>query len=76
METVKSKRIEESAEAGSGAMFIPILGNLFPKLWGQKMNVSNKYLVFTDKHKYQVNEENYHKVIIGEAFDEKMDLFY
>lgn len=29
---------KEDVEAGSGALYIPILGDLFPKLFGQKMN--------------------------------------
>jgi len=54
------KKIEEkSYEAGSGALFIPILGNLFPKLWGQKMRETRKYYIFTSDTKYEVDKEVY-----------------
>ncbi|MDN4753264.1 hypothetical protein QYZ87_01755 [Porphyromonadaceae bacterium W3.11] len=31
--------VKKEAVAGSGAMYIPILGRLFPKLWGPKMTI-------------------------------------
>lgn len=56
---VEKKSEEKSYEAGSGAMFIPILGNLFPKLWGQKMRETRKYYIFTSDNKYEVDKEVY-----------------
>ncbi len=54
------KKIEEkSYEAGSGTLFIPILGNLFPKLWGQKMRETRKYFIFTIDTNYEVDKEVY-----------------
>jgi hypothetical protein len=54
------KKIEEkSYEAGSGALYIPILGVLFPKIWGQKMRETRKYYVFTSDTKYEVDKEVY-----------------
>lgn len=50
---------EKSYEAGSGAMFIPILGNLFPKLWGQEMRESMKYYIVSEKQKHEVEKEVY-----------------
>lgn len=50
---------EKSYEAGSGAMFIPILGNLFPKLWGQEMRESMKYFIVSEKRKHEVEKEVY-----------------
>ena len=75
MEKVVSKKVVKSFEAGSGALYIPILGDLFPKLWGQKMKGSNKYFIFTEKFKYEVNEEDYNKLNEGDVFDNKMSLF-
>lgn len=59
MEKVVRKKVEKSFEAGSGELYIPILGDLFPKLWGQKINEKYKYLVFTEKYRYEVGEEDY-----------------
>ena len=54
------KKIEEkSFEAGSGALYIPILGDLFPKLWGQKMRETRRYYIFTSDSKYEVEKEMY-----------------
>ena len=54
------KKIEDkSYEAGSGALFLPILGNLFPKLWGQKMRETRKYYLFTSDTKYEVDKVVY-----------------
>ena len=41
------KKIEDkSYEAGSGALFLPILGNLFPKLWEKKNERNTQILPF------------------------------
>ena len=56
---VNSKIEEKSHEAGSGALHMPILGDLFPKLWGQKMKETRKYVVFTSDAKYEVSKEVY-----------------
>lgn len=75
MEKVVSKKIEKSHEAGSGALYIPILGDIFPKIWGHKMKETNKYLVFTETYRYEVSEENYNKIEVGEDFNKEMSLF-
>ena len=75
MEKIVDKEIKKSFEAGSGNLFIPILGDLFPKLWGQKMNEKNKYLIFTEKYRYEVGEGDYSTLNIGDVFDQKMSLF-
>ncbi|HBS86905.1 MAG: hypothetical protein A2W91_12805 [Bacteroidetes bacterium GWF2_38_335] len=56
---VEEKNEEKSYEAGSGALYIPILGWLFPKLWGQKMRETKKYLIFTADKKYEVDKDIY-----------------
>lgn len=65
----EKKTIEKSNEAGSGNLFIPILGNLFPKLWGHKMREMNKYLIYSNGNKYEVNEDLYNKIAEGSYFD-------
>ncbi|PKP19940.1 MAG: hypothetical protein CVU05_10210 [Bacteroidetes bacterium HGW-Bacteroidetes-21] len=63
------KTIEEkSYEAGSGALYIPILGDLFPKLWGQKMRETRKYYVFTSDTKYEVDKDVYDELKKGTDF--------
>ncbi|MFK5854783.1 MAG: hypothetical protein QM503_01545 [Bacteroidota bacterium] len=75
MEKVISKKIEESFEAGSGMLHIPILGSLFPKLFGQKMKPSYKYLIFTGKYRYVVEEKDYSNIHVGDSFDKKLSVF-
>lgn len=58
MKRVCKKIQEKSYEAGSGAL-IPFLGDLFPKLWGQKMRESMKYFIITNDSKYEVDKEMY-----------------
>ncbi|WP_462281652.1 hypothetical protein [Salinivirga cyanobacteriivorans] len=48
-----------SYEAGSGKLYIPILGDLFPKLWGQKMRKSQKYYFIVGEEKHEVDEQVY-----------------
>lgn len=76
---VNSKKARVDYEAGSGAMFIPILGHLFPKLWGQKMRKVMKYEIEIDGKMYGVDECNFGKInkgdIVNLYFSEYSDLF-
>lgn len=56
---VEQKIEEKTYEAGSGALYIPILGDLFPKLWGQKMRPGRKYYIITNERRYEVEKEMY-----------------
>ncbi len=49
---VERKSEEIDYEAGSGTLYVPVLGDLFPKLWGDKMRELPKYYIFTDYAKY------------------------
>lgn len=42
---VEEKQVRKEGVAGSGVLYIPILGKLFPKLYGQKMCIENQYYV-------------------------------
>ncbi|MCD6660726.1 MAG: hypothetical protein LT105_11240, partial [Lentimicrobium sp.] len=42
---------------------------LFPKLWGHKMREMNKYLIYSNGNKYEVNEDLYNKIAEGSYFD-------
>ena len=61
-EKVISKIKETNHEAGSGNLYIPILGDLFPKLWGQKMDDSVKYYLIINHIKYPIGEDLFHLV--------------
>lgn len=76
MEKVVRKETEPSWEAGGGKLYIPILGDLFPKRYSQEPKETLKYFIITETTKYQVEKENYEKLNIGDEFDEKMDIFY
>ncbi len=65
---VEEKIEEKSYEAGSGALFIPILGDLFPKIWGHKMNESIKYYILSNNYKYEVDIKTYNELKIGNDF--------
>ena len=63
---IESLRIEDAYEAGSGALYIPIIGDLFPKLWGQKMRKLKKHIAVANNFEYELNEELYNKLKEGE----------
>jgi hypothetical protein len=75
MEKVVSKIVEKSYEAGSGSLYIPILGDISPKNWGQKMAENDIFIIITEKHRYQVKEEDYNKLKEGDDFDENLSIF-
>ncbi len=51
-----------SYEAGSGMLYIPILADIVPKWWGQKMRPANKYYFIIDGEKHEVDEDTYNSV--------------
>lgn len=53
-------------EAGSGVLYIPILGDLFPKLWGQKMSKLQKYNLIIDNHRFTVAKELFDSIEEGD----------
>ena len=69
---VENKLEEKSYEAGSGNLYIPILGDLFPKLWGQKMTETMKYFIVSNNHNYEVDKEFYNNIKKGEDFITKL----
>ena len=60
--TVDEKKEENSYEAGSGSLYIPGLGELSPKLWGQKMRETKKYFIISNDNKYDMDKETYDKL--------------
>ena len=61
-----TKYLEPSHEAGSGVLYIPILGDLFPKLWGQKMRPVQSYYLNIDNYRNEIEEELYNMVENGD----------
>ncbi|MEZ7885454.1 MAG: hypothetical protein QMB39_09355 [Bacteroidales bacterium] len=57
--TVQEKKEEFCSEPGSGMLYIPVLGDLFPKLWGQKMNMIKRYFIVANNYKHEVNIDIY-----------------
>jgi len=71
---VKIKQIimkyqELSNEAGSGVLYIPILGDLFPKLWGQKMRPVYSYYLNIDNYRNEIEKELYDMVNGGDSVE-------
>jgi len=54
---VADKGVEKSYEAGSGLPYIPILGDLFPRLWKMKPRDTDLYYLVIEGHKYAVEKE-------------------
>lgn len=63
---VQDKESNVSYEAGSGAMHIPVLGNLFPKLWGQEMRDSSCFYLILNSTRYEVSRELFEEVNVGD----------
>ena len=55
--TVTKKLETVDYEAGSGSLNVPILGSLFPKIWGQKMKKIEKFQIIAGNEKYDVDEK-------------------
>lgn len=72
---IDKKVIEPSYEPGSRAMYLPILEDLFPKLFGSKMRSIPHYFIIAGNRKYNVKEEFYKNIKEGEelnfSYDEK-----
>lgn len=64
---VLDKEFVKDYEAGSGSLHIPILGDLFPKLFSSTMKPINRWFLIVDVDKvyrYEVSEEVYNAVSI------------
>lgn len=75
---VKSILEEKNAEAGSGSLYIPVLGSLFPDLFGERMrSQAVKYIVTRENEKFEIPPET--NVAVHEPvkiyFSEKSDMY-
>ena len=69
IEKIEEKKHKTDYEAGSGMLFIPILGNLFPKVWGQKMKEYSKYLLAVQGVNLDVEKELFDNVVAGDLIE-------
>lgn len=72
---VTGKDDETSYEAGGGTLYIPILGDLFPKLWGHKSKPNHLVFLIIDNYRYRVNKELYDIVRKGESVEMHYSIF-
>ena len=56
-------------EAGSGSLYIPGLGDLFPKLWGQEMRSYSKYVLTIKGIENNVEKELFDNVKEGDLIE-------
>ncbi len=63
---IKKKYTEKSYEAGSGSLYIPGLGDKFPKLFGQKMREGTKYFIVAGEFTHEVDKTDFLNLKKGE----------
>lgn len=68
---ITAKYIDHAfTETVNGPLYVPILGRLFPRLWGDRREMRRtRYLVYTDEGCFEVSQSEYGSVSIGDAFD-------
>lgn len=69
IETIQLLESGPTYEAGSGNLYIPILGDLFPKLWGQKMSKLLKTSVVFNNTRYDVEPEIFNQLKVGDPIE-------
>ena len=65
IEKVTEKLQRVDYEAGSGTLYIPILGDLFPKLWGQEMKKEEIQFLKVNNELIETNSSIYDSIEIG-----------
>ncbi len=64
---ITAKSTEPFTERVNGPLYIPILGDLFPRLWGDRREVQRKrLLVHTDEGTFEVSEAEYAELEVGD----------
>lgn len=64
---IEKKENSISYEVGSGSIEIPLLGSLFPKIWGQKMGSSDKYIFIISGIPYETDKDLFNRVQEGDS---------
>lgn len=67
---IRSKSIDpDHRELVSGPLYIPVLGRLFPRLWGDRREVRRtRYLVHTDAGSVEVDRTAFDQLVVGQTF--------
>jgi hypothetical protein len=65
-EKIEWKEHKIDYEAGRGSLYIPGLGDMFPKLWGQKMRPYSKYILILKGIEYNIEKELFDSVEKGD----------
>lgn len=71
---IETKRIEKKEtiiayEPGSGSLHIPVLGYLFPNIWGQKMKEYKKFRLTINGLKYDIEENLFNTLNEGDDIE-------
>ncbi len=66
---IQKKEYKLDFEARSGSLYIPVLGDLFPNLWGQKMNPVDRWILVIDNTTYNVDKDFYDRVSEGDCVE-------
>lgn len=67
---IRSKPIApDHRELVNGPLYIPVLGRLFPRLWGDRREVRRtRYLVHTDAGSFEVDRTAFDQLVVGQTF--------
>ncbi|RUA23837.1 MAG: hypothetical protein DSY76_08865 [Bacteroidetes bacterium] len=65
---IMKKESYESFETGSGSLYIPVLGNLFPKLFSLDMKSKNRYYFFVNNTRMRVDADSYNRFKEGDEY--------
>ena len=66
VEKVIRKEEQTVYEAGSGALYIPILADIFPSLWSQRMRPIYKHNLIINNYRYKVDNMIYENIKNGD----------
>lgn len=70
MARITGKSIDMVVERVNGVHYIPILGDLFPRFWGDVQAVCrSRYLLHTDEGTYEVSEAEHRSLNPGDPLD-------
>lgn len=76
---VIDKEFKQDYEAGSGSLYIPILGDLFPSLFGQKMKAIDRWFTLVkigdEIYKYEIDSSLYNEINKDDAVMIEIDKY-
>ena len=66
---ITAKSTEPYTERINGPLYLPVLGDLFPRLWGDRREVQRKrFLVYTDEGTFEVSEAKFMELQVGAPY--------